>query len=135
MRGGVTCLLRHSLPALPIASSEIVAGLEVLVGSYYPSPCSAVFYSPLPLVFLIYEYIISSGDDVKLFATSRLTGASILYLTNIVIPFITNAMALIGFARMSDKVQCIHYILAVPILMTRAEASSHTYPLPFFGHR
>ena len=46
MRGGVTCLLRHSLPALPIASSEIVAGLEVLVGPYYPSPLQRGLLQP-----------------------------------------------------------------------------------------
>ncbi len=79
-------------------------------------------YNLLLLVFLIYEFIISAGDGVKLFAKSRLTGASILYLTNIIFPFITNAMALIGFARMSDKVRRI-YLFAMPILIIRAEAS------------
>ena len=55
-------------------------------------------------VFLIYAYTTFIGDGVRLFLTSKLTGASLLFYANCVIPLVTNAMALIGFVRMSDKV-------------------------------
>lgn len=79
-------------------------------------------------MFLIYEYIISAGDGVKLFGTSKITGASVLYLTNIIIPFVTNAMALIGFTRMSDKVRSVN-LLEILILTTRTEASIYKHAL------
>ncbi|KAM5530955.1 hypothetical protein V8D89_015400 [Ganoderma adspersum] len=101
-------------------SSQDDADLVALYKSIFVGNCCGIGGS----VFLIYEYIISAGDGVKLFATSRLTGASILYLTNIVIPFITNAMALIGFARMSDK-----YIPWATFSALRAYALSEHLPL------
>ncbi|KAM5530950.1 hypothetical protein V8D89_015395 [Ganoderma adspersum] len=46
----------------------------------------------------------ASGKGLKLFGTSRLTGASVLYIANFVFPLIISLVTMIiGLSRMSDK--------------------------------
>ncbi|PIL24627.1 hypothetical protein GSI_12511 [Ganoderma sinense ZZ0214-1] len=110
-------------------SSQDGADIVALYKSIFVGNCCGIGGS----VFLIYEYLISIGDGINLFATSKITGASILYLTNIIIPFVTNAMALIGFTRMSDKVRPIfclrNYIPWATFSALRAYALSEHLPL------
>ncbi|TBU34174.1 hypothetical protein BD311DRAFT_802551 [Dichomitus squalens] len=82
-------------------SSQDSASVVALYNSVFVGNCCGIGGA----VFLVYAYIISMGEGVNLFLTSKLTGASILFYANLVFPFVTNAMALIGFVRMSDKVQ------------------------------
>lgn len=65
------------------------------------------------IAFLLYDFVITFGREVKLFWTRRFSGASFLFFANRYISLTFNVLSLVQFGNFNDQV-CTHIVRVVP---------------------
>ncbi|TFK84135.1 hypothetical protein K466DRAFT_589157 [Polyporus arcularius HHB13444] len=89
--------------------SSQAAALVAAVQSQYTSHLCIAGSS----VFLMYDYVITFGQEVELFWTNRLTGATVLFFANRYISLLFDVMGLVEpFGRFSDQ-SCPRFVKAL----------------------